>query len=301
MAPPTSAPPTLRYPFKALKEFDDYLQIQIIQYKPPKFSISGQQASFTGTDTTLKNQTPKATVILPIPQTIQDGNSVGWGEGKLNAFEAVGAAAIQKGFQNPSFGDAVFKTSGDFLSKIGDMATGGNLQNQATAFFTSKIINSLGGNVDTSSLLSRATGQVLNPNMELLFQGVNLREFSFDFDFAPRDGNEAQQVKQIINLFKREMAARSTSAGGGGTGLFISAPSVFKLEYKSGGSKHPFLNTFKPMAMKGITVNYTGSGTYAVYGDSTPVHMKMTVNFQELNPIYFEDYDNQDAQIGVGY
>jgi hypothetical protein len=137
--------------------------------------------------------------------------------------------------------------------------------------------------------------------MELLFKGVNLREFSFDFDFAPRDGNEAQQVKQIINTLKREMAARSTSAGGGGAGLFISAPSVFRLEYKSGGKKHPFLNTFKPMAMKGLSVNYTGSGTYAVYGDSTPVHLKMTVNFQELNPIYFEDYDKSEAQIGVGY
>lgn len=53
------------------------------------------------------------------------------------------------------------------------------------------------------------------------------------------------------------------------------------------------------MAMKGMQVNYTGSGTYAVYGDSTPVHMKMTLNFQELNPIYYEDY--QDTDIGVGY
>ena len=302
MAAPAAGIPTYRYPFKALKEFDDYLEIQIVQYAPPKYSTSGSQAAFTTSSATLagQNQTPRAIIILPIPQTIQDANAIGWGESKLDVFQAVGAEAITKGMKNPNLLAGAQQTVGGVLSGISKIATSGNLQDQTTSFFAAKIIQGLGGNVDTATLLSRATGQVLNPNMELLFNGVTLREFSFDFDFAPRDGNEAQQVKAIINTLKRESSARSTSAGGNG-GLFISAPSIFKLQYKSGGKKHPFLNTFKPMALKGIQVNYTGSGTYAVYGDSTPVHMKMTINLSELNPIYFEDYDKPEAQIGVGY
>jgi len=39
-----------------------------------------------------------------------------------------------------------------------------------------------------------------------------------------------------------------------------------------------------------MSVNYTGSGTYATYSDATPVHMVMTLTFQELTPIYREDY-----------
>lgn len=299
MASPPSGIPTLRYPYKALKEFDDYLEIQIVKYQPPGFSATSSTATFTTSSSLLNNVTPEAVIILPIPQTIQDSNSVDWGDNSLNAIEARGVQAATEGMQSPNLAGGAVKSVGDMLKFFQDAAVGGNLQDQVTSFFASGIVNSLGGNVDTASLLSRSTGQVLNPNMELLFKGVSLREFSFDFDFAPRDGAEAGQIKQIIRTFKKAQAARTSAGKTQGAGLFISAPNVFKLQYKSGGKKHPFLNTFKPMAMKGMQVNYTGSGTYAVYGDSTPVHMKMTLNFQELNPIYFEDYKDDD--IGVGY
>ena len=96
------------------------------------------------------------------------------------------------------------------------------------------------------------------------------------------------------------MAARSSSTSGG-TGLFISAPSIFKISYKSGGSPHPFLPVFKPCALINMEVNYTGSGIYATYNDGTPVHLKLTLSFQELNPVYFEDYSSTDGSKGVGY
>ena len=89
----------------------------------------------------------------------------------------------------------------------------------------------------------------------------------------------------------------STNAGPGG--IFISSPNVFQLEYRTGNQKHPFLNSFKPMALTNMSVNYAASGPYSTYEDATPVHLSMTLQFQELNPVYFEDYD--DSDIGVGY
>jgi hypothetical protein len=50
-----------------------------------------------------------------------------------------------------------------------------------------------------------------------------------------------------------------------------------------------------------ITVNYTGSGTYATYSDATPVHMTMTLTFQELTPIYAEDYETGTGSEGTGF
>ena len=44
------------------------------------------------------------------------------------------------------------------------------------------------------------------------------------------------------------------------------------------------------MALKNMSVNYTGSGTYATYTDTSPVHYKLNLQFQELDPIYAEDY-----------
>ena len=147
-------------------------------------------------------------------------------------------------------------------------------------------------------LISRATGSVINPNMELLFEGVNLRSFAFDFDFAPRDEKESNVVKEIIRIFKISMAPK-TGSNTAGAGLFISAPNIFLLKYKSGSQDHPYLNKFKPCALTSMGMNYTGSGSYATYADKTPVHMKLSLSFTELNPIYNEDYKPSD--IGVGY
>jgi hypothetical protein len=50
-----------------------------------------------------------------------------------------------------------------------------------------------------------------------------------------------------------------------------------------------------------MNVDYTGSGAYATYEDATPVHMKLTLSFQELNPVYFSDYAGLTDRDGVGY
>ena len=139
--------------------------------------------------------------------------------------------------------------------------------------------------------------------MELLFNGVTLRSFNFTFDLAPRDEPESLIIKKIIRVFKKYMAAKTTSANSG-NGLFIASPDVFQLTYKKGNTDHPFLHTFKPMALLNASVNYTGSGVYATYRDGTPVHMQLSLSFQELNPIYNEDYDDieNNAELGgVGF
>ena len=82
----------------------------------------------------------------------------------------------------------------------------------------------IGGNVSVNQAISRATGQVLNPNLELLFNGVNLRNFSFAFEFFPRNIKEAEEVKQIIRCLKYAMVPDKDE-----NGLFIKAPYVFQL------------------------------------------------------------------------
>ena len=58
------------------------------------------------------------------------------------------------------------------------------------------------------------------------------------------------------------------------------------------------LNRFKTCALTNMSVNYTGSGTYATYDDGTPVHMKLDLSFKELNPIYREDHEAVTDAVG---
>ena len=107
-------------------------------------------------------------------------------------------------------------------------------------------------------------------------------------------------VKLIIRALKSSSAVkRRTNKGQGG--IFLGAPDVFELRYLKDGGDHPFLPNIKHCALTGMSVNYTNAGTYATYSDGTPVSMRMDLTFKELNPVYFEDYENMDADGGVGF
>ena len=288
-----------RYPQKRIDESDDYLQIHVIDYVPPGINLSGSTDILQRTSTqalesqSLKN--PLYQILLPMPQGISDANLVKWGEDTINPLEAAGVGAATDTMK----GKPPIETLKNLLNTGKSVLTGGNGQDLVTSYMSAKAVGTLGGNVTAEGVLARTSGQVLNPNMELLFQGVQLRSFNFSFNLAPRFEEEAKEVKKIIRTFKQSMAAKTS--GGTGGGLFIKSPEVFQLTYKSGGKKHPFLHSFKPCALVNMGVDYTGSGVYATYEDSTPVHMKLSLSFQELNPIYFEDYNKIPLTDGVGY
>ena len=159
----------------------------------------------------------------------------------------------------------------------------------------------MGGNVSASSVIARSTGQILNNNLELLFQGVNLRTFPFSVTFSPRNYEETERVRLIIRYLKQSMSAKTGTGGGSASGIFLKSPDVFSLRYMHNGGDHPFLNSFKLCALTGMNVNYTSAGTYASYSDGTPVNIRLNMTFKELNPVYAEDYDGGDAGGGVGY
>jgi hypothetical protein len=294
----SSAAP-LRYPQKSIGKNDDYLEIGVIEYVPPGLETGVNNLKLaTGTEKNSK-QKARQTIQLPIPSNIGDTNQVDWGNGdSFNPLAAFGAEQIGNALRSGDFGKGLVDIYNNTVSTAKEIVTKGGGQDLITKYFQSKLVNSLGANTSPEGLLSRASGSVLNPNLELLFSGVNLRSFQFDFDFAPRDEKESNVVKEIIRIFKISMAPR-TGSNIEGAGLFIKAPNVFLLKYKSGNQDHPYLNKFKPCALTSMGMNYTGSGSYATYADKTPVHMKLSLSFTELNPIYNEDY--KDTDIGVGY
>ena len=129
-----------------------------------------------------------------------------------------------------------------------DVLADGEVQGAIGAAIAGTAIGALGGNVSADQLISRATGQILNPNLELLFNGVGIRTFPFSFQFFPRNRPEGQVVMNIIRTLKIEMAP-SRTVESETKGIFIKGPSVFHLKYKKGNSAHPFLNRFLPAVL----------------------------------------------------
>ena len=308
-----------RYPLEALTETTDYLQFTIVEYQPTKQvsggSLVGQPGSRRigpqGTKDKAKNNL--GSIILQMPSNIQDGNAVDYGESKMNTLMGAAAGVIGAGIEGG--GEIISGMLGK--DKAGVEAAKGKMSQQmknaigtdasvmdaasdfVSAKATSAALGALGANVSAAQLLARQTGQIFNPNMELLFNGPALRSFNFSFKMTPRSPEEAQECKNIIRSFKSNMAPKTKNTGSlGGSGIFLKTPNVFELRYMKGGREHPFLHKFKQCFLTNISVNYTGEGVYATYDDASPISMQLDLSFKELEPIYDVDYDDAG---GVGF
>jgi len=248
------------------------------------------------------NKQPLGTVLLPVPSSVQDGNTVNYTDSSMNTLVGAGLGLAQTVMED--IGALVGKNKFDEAKEALIKAAGGALEasgltaETAVALLTKQLSGSalsiFGGNVTIDQIQARESGQIFNPNMELLFNGPSLRNFSFSFKMTPRSPEESNEIKNIIRFFKKGMAAKA-----GGSRLFLSTPNVFELRYRKGREEHPFLNKFKQCFLQNIAVNYTGEGVYSTYNDGTPVSMTMTLQFKEIAPIYDIDYESDLGEDGV--
>jgi len=301
--------PIFRYPQKRLENNTDYVKIDAYEYRPPGVGqLSSTNFVVPTSDTyyqSIGQKDIRGSVILPIPQSLPvNSQSAGWGSGSMSGITAAGIGVAQETIKagNPfkGFGQGVSA----FIGKVTSTSKTGLGQKAIQDFFATKAVEQLLGTDPNlfGELLSRDTGAVINENIELLFRGVSLREpFSLAFDLSPRDADEGRVIKDLAYFLKQEMSPRKGTTSGAAGGLFLTAPSVFKIQYMSGRKPHPYLNKYKICALQNLGLNFTGSNTYATYSDGTPVHMQLTLQFQELTPIYAEDYDSTEGKSGVGY
>ena len=250
------------------------------------------------------NRLLKYIIELPIPQDLTDSNSVTWGEDRANALE-LGALAAAQQAMGGNIGEGIVQSGQTAVRALNEGVDIPGLkpetQGAVRAALSGAAIGALGSNISPQSVISRSTGQILNNNLELLFKGVNLRTFPYSITFSPRTPEEARVVKDIIRRLKASMAPKAGEFNGTAAGIFIQSPDVFQLKYLKDDVDHPFLNAFKLCALTGMSVNYTNAGTYTTYEDGTPVNIRMSLTFKELNPIYHEDYQQVGAGPGVGY
>ena len=244
-------------------------------------------------------------VTLPIVTGIGDKNEVDWQGATLNPLQALGASGALSLFRQASTADSIgdaFARGGTAISegvaKLKTGTVGRDMQQAINIYLAQKAVGAQG-------LLSRASGAILNPNLEMLFSGPSLRNFDFTFKLSPRDGNEAEQVRKIIRFFKQGMSVKTSSSN-----VFLKAPNIFKIRYQTFNTNgdeilHPSLNIIKECALKSCDVQYTPDGTYMTYDDPfrTMTSYQLSLSFGELDPIYDSDYTelDQDRDQVIGY
>jgi len=268
----------LIYPTDIGATKQDIIKFDMLKYRPGKFD--SKTFGFSSRERTFSD--PIGTVILPIPSGISDTNSCTWNGPEMNALQAglanIALTTTKEGFEKGT--DKIADVLGSIEKSAGDVGTA----------VAAAIAENASG---ARGLLTRTTGSVINPNLELLFQSPALRTFGFTFKMSARSENEAKTIIAILRFFKQGMSTQRSESN-----LFLKTPHTFGIRYihraLGENKEHQYIGKIKECALLSFTVNYTPEGQYATFYDGPMVSYEMQMQFQELEPIFNDDYGKDD-------
>ena len=222
-----------------------------------------------------RNTTKRITdsVAIYLPPNVTDSTTAtytGAATGVIGA-AAAGAFGVAKNMANSDYEAAAQGLVDSAKAMVGEAAI-----RAAT-----EIAEGLTGAEGTRGLINKAFGQADNPYMEVLFDKMELRTFTYNFTFSPKNRDETMDVQKIIALFRFHMAPELK----GEANRFLTLPSEFDIHYmyqdKAGqASENDFYNKIATCVCTGCEVNYTPDGVKSFEGGA-PTKITMNLSFQE--------------------
>ena len=268
------------YPLEMKNTNQDRLKITVLDFKPASLDV--EDGGFAS-ERNRGEEKIRGSVILPIPNGVTDQNIVKFGDGTLNPLQVAGAKVAL---------NALLGGLGPGANALGGIVERG-LSNPGNSDAIANLLTSLTIGTNPNQLLARTRGAIFNNNLSLLFNGPTLRPFNFNFNVSPRDQPESIEVLKIIRMFKQSSAVQRTT-----NGLYLGTPHIFRLQFLSDGQPHKFLPRIKECALLTFSTNYMPNNAYMTYENSSMVAYNLQFAFQELDPIFNDDYDDIDLDGG---
>ena len=147
------------------------------------------------------------------------------------------------------------------------------------------LAETLAGAEGAAGMVNRVFGQADNPYVEVLFQAMEVRTFTYNFTFAPRSEEETKDVQEIIQLFRFHMVPELQ----GGQSRFLTLPSEFDIHYmyigKDGtNTENEYYNKIATCVCTNVTVDYT-PGKVSSFTDGAPTQITMGITFKETETL----------------
>jgi len=215
------------------------------------------------------------TIALYMPPSIQVSYDVKYGDKEIGGMAA-------------AFGDAIAAfsgTPGNMTTKLQSAmdASGQGFNELAQSFAMGTLDTFADG---AQSLMELSKGSVITPRMEMMFEGVGRRDFSYTFMFLPKSAQEARLVENIIYHFKFFMMPEYTNKS---TRREMKIPGTFDIRYMYKGNDNDFINKVSSCFLKNVAVEY-GADRFTAYEPTSskfgfgapPQKTKMTLSFTEL-------------------
>ena len=294
---------SVRYPHDMLiDEGEDFVMFDFYDYKPPfqnrqtagrdVVNLNLKQYNASGYAGTYFKDKAYSQILMYMPQDIQDAFSAKWQGKKFGA--------LTTGMLSAAGADGIEKI--EELSKSVGEAIGKGTVNSAAAIVSGLAEKITGDQISANDLFTGISGVARNPNVEVLFQSMELRTFDLTFKMAPYDNQDVQNMDAIIRLFKMAMLPQyKLSEGTKVFGMdndfleagFIQVPKVCAVNFMRGSNRNHFLPKYKMCAITDVNVNYTPDNVYATFSGSSPVATEIKISFMETKLVFSEDIEER--------
>ena len=314
---------TLKYPRDLSPNSQtDYIRFQFFKYQPP-FQRGGQGADgkgagyYQGGEGNIGEKLGP-NILLYMPQDVTTSMATTGGGKEIT--NAAAGALTAVGSVLTGRGDRLAQGVGDAFKSLGALPTtaGAQLVRQGLKQ------TGMQSNLEMNDILGGVSGVILNPNMEMLFGGPQVRNIGFRFKMAARSEPEAKDMIRICRTFQYH--AHSKFGGGsiateallGGlvnVGIaaagpenaptteesvaiekslgemtevnnFISVPDLCLFKYMTGEKENQFINQYKACALTNVDVNFTPDGSYSTLIGGYPSAVELSLTLVETKIIY---------------
>lgn len=288
--PPSGSDPIANYASAAVNEVANLTRsaLNSIGINSENVSSVGNGfASLIEKGLTISPQTtlPRAVISLYMPDTLTasyDSSYTEMGLGDLGS----GVNTIRQINQVAgTLGKGNFDSIGGALSAaINTISTDPAVISLATtAADKSGLAGKVGVNAEAlGTLLLKGQGYAINPQLQMIYQGIDLRNFSLSFVFTPKSADDSAQIDAIIKTLKYHFAP-SLQAGAqtSSDSMYLVPPSIFGVSFKINGVENQYLPKYGDCVLKNIEVNYAPNG-WAAHDSGAPVQTTLSLQFQEI-------------------
>ena len=242
--------------------------------EPDLFESNRNSASLQGITSNFKTTTRISdSISLYLPANVTDTTSATYEDTPTGI---LGMAAQDLG----ELGQGLFAKDYEAMGKAG-AAMLKDFSKEAFKRMGGALAESLAGAEGAIPLANRVFGQADNPFVEVFFNTMNVRTFTYNFNFAPRNESETEEIQQIIQLFRFHMAPELQI----NNSRYYTLPATFDIHYMykaadGNGYENDYYNRIGTCVLENVSTNYTPNGVKS-FGDGAPTQITMSLSFRE--------------------
>ena len=218
---------------------------------------------------TILYSTQGTVIKLPLPINLSSAQGSDWQQQQVSAMGMVGR---HYGKEMKSMANDVMSAGSlkDGLSKLGV-----DMFKQADADMASVLMRA-----EESKSQLAGLKLATNPRNEMLFNGMQFKSYSFNFNLVPMRKEDSDSIQTAIRTIQRASAPSMKGAK-----MFMTYPDTWNITFMSEGSNegNEYLMKINECCCTNVGVNYTPQGSSNnLHKNNAPLAVELSLDFTEV-------------------